>query len=86
MAYEFIKDSYQETLQRLSITQTAYQFNPQILIACGQESEEYTRSYWQNQVMHYWRLVGLKQVFRLERYQKQRWPLVLEVQKILMYK
>lgn len=44
MAYEFIKDSYQETLQRLSITQTAYQFNPQILIACGQESEEYTRS------------------------------------------
>lgn len=44
MSYEFIKDSYQETLQRLSITQTAYQFNPQILIACGQESEEYTRS------------------------------------------
>lgn len=44
MAYEFIKDSYQETLQRLSITQTSYQFNPQILIACGQESEEYTRS------------------------------------------
>lgn len=44
MAYEFIKDSYEETLQRLSITQTAYQYNSQILIACGKESEEYTRS------------------------------------------
>ena len=44
MAYEFIKDSYEETLQRLSITQTAYQYNPQILIACGKDSEEYTRS------------------------------------------
>ncbi len=44
MAYEFIKDSYEETLQRLSITQTAYQYNSQILIACGQDDEEYTRS------------------------------------------
>lgn len=44
MAYEFIKDSYQETLQRLSIAQTAYQYNSEILIACGQENEEYTPS------------------------------------------
>ena len=44
LAYEFLEDSYEETLQRLSITQTAYRYNPYILIACAHENEEYTRT------------------------------------------
>ena len=31
LAYEFLEDSYEETLQRLSITQTAYRYNPCLL-------------------------------------------------------
>lgn len=44
MAYEFLEDSYEETLQRLTITQSAYQYNPYILIACGKEDKEYPRT------------------------------------------
>ena len=44
MAYELLEDSYEETLQRLSITQNAYRYNPNILIACGRESQEYSRT------------------------------------------
>lgn len=43
-AYEFLEDSYDETLKKLSMTQTAYQYNPYILIACGTEKEEYARA------------------------------------------
>lgn len=44
MAYELLEDSYEDTLKRLSITQTAYRYHPQILIACGKEDEEHTRT------------------------------------------
>ncbi|MCI9092388.1 MAG: DHH family phosphoesterase [Coprobacillus sp.] len=43
-AYEFLEDSYKETLQKLSITQTAYQYNSFILIAVANEENEYTRT------------------------------------------
>ena len=43
-AYEFLEDSYKETLQKLTITQTAYQFNPFILIAVADENHEYART------------------------------------------
>ena len=43
-AYEFLEDSYKETLQKLSITQTAYQYNQFILIAVANEEDEYTRT------------------------------------------
>lgn len=43
-AYEFLEDSYQETLLKISVTQAAYQYNPNILIAVGNENDEYTRS------------------------------------------
>lgn len=43
-AYEFLEDSYKETLQKLTITQNAYQYNPYILIAVADESHEYTRT------------------------------------------
>ena len=43
-AYEFLEDSYEDTLKKLSITQEAYQYNDYILIACGQENQEYSRT------------------------------------------
>lgn len=43
-AYEFLEDSYKETLQRLTITQTAYQYNSYILIAVAGEENEYSRT------------------------------------------
>lgn len=44
MAYEFLEDSYKETLERLTIAQKAYQYNPYILIAVADEDHEYTRT------------------------------------------
>lgn len=44
LAYEFLEDSYEETLKKLTITQTAYRYHSRILIACGRENEEYTRT------------------------------------------
>lgn len=43
-AYEFLEDSYKETLQRLTITKTAYQYNPYILIAVSDDENEYSRT------------------------------------------
>ena len=43
LAYEFLEDSYQETLKKMSITRNAYQYNPYILIAVGDE-DDYARS------------------------------------------
>lgn len=40
-AYEFLEDSYEEALMKLSITQNAYRYNPYILIAMGNEEKEY---------------------------------------------
>lgn len=43
-AYEFLEDSYDETLQKMSIAKSAYQYNPYILIAAGEENEYYPRT------------------------------------------
>lgn len=43
-AYEFLQDSYAETLQISSITQKAYQYNSFILIAIANEEQEYDRT------------------------------------------
>lgn len=43
-AYEFLEDSYDETLQKMSIAKSAYQYNPFILIAAGDENEYYPRT------------------------------------------
>ncbi|MCD7950827.1 MAG: DHH family phosphoesterase [Erysipelotrichaceae bacterium] len=43
-AYEWIEDSYEETLERLSITNSAYKYNDEILITYGNDDEEYQRS------------------------------------------
>lgn len=70
MAYEFIKDSYEETLQRLSITQTAYQYKPSILIACGHENEEYTRSLLAKSSNALLEISGIKASFSIGRVSK----------------
>ena len=72
MAYEFIKDSYEETLQRLSIAQTAYQYRPDILIACGQESEEYNSSLLAKSSNALLEISGIKATFSIGRISKTK--------------
>ena len=72
MAYEFIKDSYEETLQRLSIAQTAYQYRPDILIACGQESEEYNSSLLAKSSNALLEISGIKASFSIGRISKTK--------------
>lgn len=43
-AYEFLEDDYQTTLDKLSITQSAYQYGQGILIAFGNEEKIYDRT------------------------------------------
>lgn len=43
LAYEFLEDSYDETLNRLSLTSNAYRYNDEILISIGDENHEYAR-------------------------------------------
>lgn len=72
MAYEFIKDSYEETLQRLSIAQTAYQYRPDILIACGQEGEEYNSSLLAKSSNALLEISGIKASFSIGRISKTK--------------
>ncbi len=43
-AYSYLEDSYEETLKKLTITQKAYKLYDKILIACGSDDQDYTRS------------------------------------------
>lgn len=69
-AYEFLEDSYEETLQRLSITQTAYQYNANILIACGKENDEYTRTMLAKASNAMMEVSGIKAAFTIGRVSK----------------
>ena len=69
-AYEFLQDSYEETLQKLSITQSAYQYNNHILIACGDEQEEYTRTMLAKAGNSLLEVSGIKAVFTIGRISK----------------
>lgn len=69
-AYEFLEDSYEETLQRLSITQTAYQYNASILIACGKENDEYTRTMLAKASNAMMEVSGIKAAFTIGRVSK----------------
>lgn len=42
-AYEFLEDSYESTLNRISLTANAYRFNDSILISVGDFNQEYSR-------------------------------------------
>lgn len=70
MAYEFIKDSYEETLQRLSITQKAYRYNSYMLITCGKDDEEYTRSMLAKSSNALLEISGIKASFSIGRVSK----------------
>ncbi len=43
-AIEYLEDSFDETISRISITRSAYRFKNNILIAIGHKDEEYTRA------------------------------------------
>lgn len=43
-AMEYLEDSFDETISRIGITRTAYRFKNNILIAIGNEDEEYSRT------------------------------------------
>ena len=42
-AYEFLEDSYESTLNKISLTANAYRFNDNILIRVGDFNQEYSR-------------------------------------------
>jgi len=42
-AYEFLEDSYEVTLDKMSLTANAYRYNDYILISVGEERQEYCR-------------------------------------------
>lgn len=42
-AYEFLEDSYESTLNKISLTANAYRFNDNILISVGDFNQEYSR-------------------------------------------
>lgn len=42
-AYEFLEDSYENTLSKISLTANAYQYNDHILISKGSDDVEYNR-------------------------------------------
>ncbi len=69
-AYEFLEDSYEETLQKLSITQSAYQYNPYILVACGKEDEEYSRAMLSRASNSLLEVSGIKASFTIGRVSK----------------
>lgn len=43
-AYEFLEDSFDRTVEVMNITKSAYQFYDDILIACGKEEDEHTKT------------------------------------------
>lgn len=69
-AYEFLQDSYEETLKKFSITQSAYQYNDDILIACGKEDEIYTRTMLAKAGNALLEISGIKAVFTIGRVSK----------------
>lgn len=69
-AYEFLEDSYEETLKKLSVTQRSYQYNPYILISCGEENEDYTRAMLSKASNSLLEVSGIKASFTIGRVSK----------------
>lgn len=69
-AYEFLEDSYKETLEKSKITQTAYQYNPYILIAVADEEHEYSRTMLAKASNSLLEVSGIKAAFTIGRVAK----------------
>ncbi|MEG0366886.1 MAG: DHH family phosphoesterase [Coprobacillus sp.] len=69
-AYEFLEDSYMDTLKKMSITSNSYQYNPYILIAIGDEDEEYSRSMLAKASNSLLDVCGIKASFTIGRVEK----------------
>ena len=69
-AYEFLEDSYKETLQKLSITQNTYQYNSFILVALGDEEKEYPRALLAKASNSLLEVSGIKATFTIAKVSK----------------
>ncbi len=71
-AYEWIEDTYEETLERLSITNSAYRYNDDILITYGKDDEEYQRSMLARASNALLEVSGIKATFTIGRVSKSQ--------------
>ncbi|MCD7893975.1 MAG: DHH family phosphoesterase [Erysipelotrichaceae bacterium] len=71
-AYEWIEDTYEETLERLSITNSAYKYNDDILITYGREDEKYQRSMLARASNALLEVSGIKASFTIGRVSKNQ--------------
>ncbi|MCD7839438.1 MAG: DHH family phosphoesterase [Erysipelotrichaceae bacterium] len=71
-AYEWIEDTYEETLERLSITNSAYRYNDDILITYGRDDEEYQRSMLARASNALLEVSGIKATFTVGRVSKSQ--------------
>ncbi|MCD8027093.1 MAG: DHH family phosphoesterase [Erysipelotrichaceae bacterium] len=71
-AYEWIEDTYEETLERLSITNSAYKYNDDILITYGRDDEEYQRSMLARASNALLEVSGIKATFTIGRVSKSQ--------------
>ena len=69
-AYEFLEDSYESTLDRLSLTANAYRFNDHILISVGDFNQEYSREMLAKSSNALLEISGIKAAFTIGRVDK----------------
>lgn len=70
MAHQYLEDDYQTTLDKLSITQTAYQYGEGILIAFGDEDKTYSRTLLAKVGNELMTISGIKAVFTIAKTSK----------------
>lgn len=63
MAYEYLEDDYQTTIEKLSITQSAYKYGEDILIAFGQDEKMFSRTMLAKAGNELMSISGIKAVF-----------------------
>ena len=72
LAYQFLEDSYEETLKKLTITQTAYRYHDKLLIAHGGNDTEYTQTMLAKASNSLLEVSGIKATFTVGRVAKNK--------------
>ena len=70
MAHQYLEDDYQTTLNKLSITQTAYQYGEGMLIAFGESEKTYSRTLLAKAGNELMAINGIKAVFTIAKIAK----------------
>ena len=70
-AYKYLEDDYDTTLTKLSITQTAYRYGENILIAFGRQDKIYSRTLLAKAGNELLGISGVKAVFTVGRTGKE---------------